>query len=137
MKFFRGECVDSRMHGFGRVIVGGSTPTVRFLDGREGDVPTDELRLLTDEAFEAELLNRTAWERHLNWRVYGVVEPAVPTLPQRLDLATALRHELEFEWPRDAEPPWPSGFQFVFHDLNRPSVPDSGSGIASASIRHT
>ena len=118
MKFFRGECVHSRMHGFGRVIVGGSMPTVRFLDGRECDVPTDDLRLLADEAFEAELLNRAAWERYLNRRVYGIDEPAVRALPHRFDLEAALRHELEFEWPRDSEPPWPSGFRFIADDLN-------------------
>ena len=124
MKFFRGECVHSRMHGFGRVIVGASMPTVRFLDGRECDVPTDDLRLLADKVFEAELANRAAWERYLNWRVYGIDEPAVAVLPQRFDLATALRPELEFEWPRDSEPRWPSGFRFIVDDLNYPPSSD-------------
>ncbi len=133
MRFLRGEAVHAaRSWGFGRIVSGGTTPLVEFIDGRIQEVAGDELRILTNEAYEAELLNRAAWERYLNWRVYGIDEPAVPTLPHRFDLATALRHELEFEWPRDSEPPWPSGFRFIADDLNRRLVVDSGSSIASA-----
>lgn len=133
MRFLRGEAVHAaRSWGFGRIVVGGSSPLVEFIDGPICEVPGDELRILTNEAYEAELANRAAWERYLNWQVYGVDEPAVTALPHRFDLVTALRHELEFEWPRDSEPSWPSGFRFIAHDLNRPSVLDSVSSIASA-----
>ncbi len=67
----KGCCVRSKFYGLGQVVDGGEEPLVRFLDGQEIQVPADNLHFVPTEGFEAEIANRTLWNRFLTLRVCG------------------------------------------------------------------
>ena len=68
--FRKGLCVRS-LFGLGQVVVDGAPPLVRFLDGRECHVAEESLTIVPTEDFEAEIANRTLWNRFLTLCVCG------------------------------------------------------------------
>ena len=68
--FRKGLCVRS-LFGLGQVVVDGDPPLVRFLDGRECHVTEELLTIVPTEDFEAEIANRTLWNRFLTLCVCG------------------------------------------------------------------
>ena len=99
--FFVNECVQSCRHGMGIVVNGGPDPVVQILDGPRLRVVGRTLRIIPHHVYDAEILNRAHVERWLDWRIHGVVRPAVRLLPRHaLNLAAAMNQSstlLSFE----------------------------------------
>jgi hypothetical protein len=75
--FYMNECVRSSRHGMGIVVNGGWNPAVQFLDGPMLRVEGETLRIIPDQVYDSEIINRADIERWLDWRMRGVVRPPV------------------------------------------------------------
>ena len=118
MTYYAGECVRSRFHGLGEVVITGKDPIVQFLDGPEMRVPGDMLTVVPRETYEAEVENRRLIERYLDLRLYGRLQPDIRPLPTPpLDLLAAMTST---RFPFDArcsQPVDDAGLCFILADL--------------------
>ena len=90
--FYEGETVRSKYYGLGEVTRSGKHPRVQFFDRPECSVPSDTLRWVAPEVYDAEVLNRVMIERFLTLRVCGYLPPCTAPLPRpEFDLAAAMQ----------------------------------------------
>jgi len=95
--FYTGEAVHSLRYGFGLVAESGRDPVVEFMDIGRLTVSGEQLRVIPQAAYDAEVMNRRLVARWLDWRIHGVVQRRGPVLPRpALDLAATMQ---------DAPPP--------------------------------
>ena len=89
--YHEGEPVRSNSCGLGEVTVSGTKPVVRFLNGLELIVLDDEIRPISDDDYDRELINECIIETWLDWRILGrkLMQRKSPSR-LRLDTATAL-----------------------------------------------
>jgi hypothetical protein len=112
--FYTGEAVHSSQHGFGLVAESGRDPVVEFMDTGRLAVSGEQLRVIPQAAYDAEVMNRTLVERWLDWRIHGVVQRRSPVLPRpALDLAAAMQ---EAPPTVTTQNPMPYGVQAIFAD---------------------
>jgi hypothetical protein len=71
IEFHRGNCVRSRLHGLGQVLVSGPMPLVQLLGGSRVQVPAADLTLIANEDFAETIANQERIEKWLLKRVYG------------------------------------------------------------------
>jgi hypothetical protein len=95
--FYTEECVWSRQFGFGIVTQSGANPTVKLLNGVELAVDGGTLRIIADEAYDAEVRNRLEIEAWLTRRLSGRPEPQPIPLPRaKRDLAERMMRFARF-----------------------------------------
>ena len=127
--FYRNQCARSPRYGMGIVVRGGWNPTVQFLDGPLLDVMGRTLKIIPDQVYDAEVMNRTQIERWLDWRIHGVVQPAVRMFPRpRVDLLVGLKEALDSLPVRVAENDSSGVFWFTAEELNH-QPDDHGEAI--------
>jgi hypothetical protein len=105
--FYADESVWSRQFGFGVVTRSGSDPTVQFLHGLDLVVDGEKLRIIPDEAYDAEVRNRLEIEAWLTRRLSGRPEPQPMPLPRATqDLAERMMRFARLgDLPRRKESP--------------------------------
>ena len=100
--FYKGQTIRSQYHGLGEVTMTGKHPRVRFLDGRELQVPGNLIRLVPRHVYDSEVRNRLMIERWLTCRIYGELPTETAILPRPcFDLANVMERAAKF-------PPLPS-----------------------------
>jgi hypothetical protein len=128
-RFYVDDCVRSPLDGYGRVISGGTEPTVRWLDGRTCKISGETLTVVPGDEYDAVLENMIMWEDYSHRRVHGYALDAscfAALRRQKLDLVTRIQRTTSLPSASNAPGAEPGILWFISDDLNDPPAGADG-----------